>query len=200
MIFHIALSHYFNVFPIILKHGWYLGVCTKIDSKIEKVTYNTNTEEWKELTELFWIQLTYLAYLRYICPIVSMFSLIIIKHVYLDVYDKVSDIVESWVWFTNKTLTPRRMHYNGFLIAEIDRWCINFPNMYDMLKAKVDRLVGKTYLVQKKIKNSLFSVAKYRHHLILRGSGGQTVDTRSTFGVPLKLWGITEWSWMWCFL
>ena len=27
--------------------------------------------------------------------------------------------------------------------------CHTFPNMYDMLQAKVDRLAGKTYLVQK---------------------------------------------------
>ena len=34
-----------------------------------------------------------------------------------------------------------------------------------------------------------FSEEKYRHHLTLGGSGGQTVDTRSTFGVPLKTSG-----------
>ena len=32
--------------------------------------------------------------------------------------------------------------------------------MYDMLKAKVNRLAGKTYLVQKKPKNGLFQRKK----------------------------------------
>ena len=34
--------------------------------------------------------------------------------------------------------------------------CHSFSNMYDMLQAIVDRLAGKTYLVQKNIKNSVF--------------------------------------------
>ena len=36
-------------------------------------------------------------------------------------YENVSDVVESRVWFASKNLTPRRMHINGFLIAKIDR-------------------------------------------------------------------------------
>ena len=64
-------------------------------------------------------------------------------------YEKVSDVTESRVWFASKNLTPCRMHYNGLLIGQIIAKCHSFPNVYDMLKAKVDRLAGKTYLVQK---------------------------------------------------
>ena len=39
--------------------------------------------------------------------------------------------------------TPRRMRSNGFQIAQMIDDCHSFPNIYDMLKAKVDRLVGK---------------------------------------------------------
>ena len=60
-----------------------------------------------------------------------------------------SDVGESWVWFASKNLTPCRMHWNAFLIAQIIAKCHSFPNMYDMLWAKVDRLAGKTYFVQK---------------------------------------------------
>ena len=44
--------------------------------------------------------------------------------------DKVSHAV---VRFASKTMTPCRVHWNGFLIAKIDPWCISFPNMHDML-------------------------------------------------------------------
>ena len=36
-------------------------------------------------------------------------------------YEKVSDVEESREWFANKNLTPRRMHFNGLLIAKIER-------------------------------------------------------------------------------
>ena len=44
------------------------------------------------------------------------------------------------------------MHWYAFLflyIAQIIAKCHSFPNMYDMLYAKVDRFARKTYLVQK---------------------------------------------------
>merc|ERR1712117_167896 len=41
----------------------------------------------------------------------------------------------------------------------------------------------------KKTKKQPFLGEKYRHHLTLGRSGGQTVDTRSTSGVPLKSLG-----------
>ena len=64
-------------------------------------------------------------------------------------YEKVSDVVESTVCFASKNLMPRRMHKNGFLIGQIIAKCHSFPNVYDMLKAKVNRMSGKTYFVQK---------------------------------------------------
>ena len=48
-------------------------------------------------------------------------------------YDSFSDVGESWVWFASKNLTPCRMHWNAFLIAQIIAKCHSFPNMYDML-------------------------------------------------------------------
>ena len=53
------------------------------------------------------------------------------------IYDKVSDVekVES-------DLPAKIWRLVG--CTKIDRWCISFPNMYDKLWAKVDRLAGKT--------------------------------------------------------
>merc|ERR1712203_409523 len=48
---------------------------------------------------------------------------------------------------------------------------------------------GKTYFVQKNTKKKGFFAAVFRHHLTLGRSGGQTVDTRSTSGLPLKSLG-----------
>ena len=67
----------------------------------------------------------------------------------LKCYDSFSDVGESRVWFASKNLTPCTMHRNAFLIAQIIAKCHSFPNLYDMLKAKVDRLAGKNYFVQK---------------------------------------------------
>ena len=49
------------------------------------------------------------------------------------IYDSFSDVKESRVWFSSKNLTPCRMHWNDFLIAQIIAKCHSFPNMYDML-------------------------------------------------------------------
>ena len=64
-------------------------------------------------------------------------------------YESFSDVGEIRVWFASKILTPCRTHWNAFLIAQIIAKCHSFPNMYGMLLAKVDRLAGKTYFVQK---------------------------------------------------
>ena len=48
-------------------------------------------------------------------------------------YDSLSDVPESRVCFASKKLTPCRMHWNAFLIAQIIAKCHSFPNMYDML-------------------------------------------------------------------
>ena len=54
-----------------------------------------------------------------------------------------------------------------------------------MLLAKVDRLVRKTYFVQKNTK----IMDNFLDRVTLEGAGGQTDDTRSTFRVPLKTLG-----------
>jgi len=60
--------------------------------------------------------------------------------------------------------------------------------MYDMVYAKVDRLAGKTYCVQKKRKTPKI-MDKFSDRLTLEGAGDQTDDTRSTFRVALKILG-----------
>ena len=61
--------------------------------------------------------------------------------------------------------------------------------MYDMLKAKVDRLAGKIYFVQKKHLKTPKNMDNFLDRLTLEGAGGQTGDTRSTFRPPLKSLG-----------
>ena len=48
-------------------------------------------------------------------------------------YDSLSDVGEIRVWFASKILTPCRMHWNAFMIAQIIAKCHSFPNMYGML-------------------------------------------------------------------
>ena len=52
---------------------------------------------------------------------------------------------------------------------------------------KVDRLAGKTYLVQKKTPKTPKIMDNFSDRLTLEGAGGQTDDTRSTFRPPLKV-------------
>ena len=54
-------------------------------------------------------------------------------HILNIVYDSFSDVGESRVWFASKNLTPCRMYWNAFLIAQIIAKCHSFPNLYDML-------------------------------------------------------------------
>ena len=44
-------------------------------------------------------------------------------------YDSFSDVGENRVYFASKILTPCRMHWNAFLIAQIIAKCHSFPNM-----------------------------------------------------------------------
>ena len=55
-----------------------------------------------------------------------------IMHGYI-IYESLSDVGESRVWFASKYLTPCRMHWNALLIAQIIAKCHSFPNMYDIL-------------------------------------------------------------------
>ena len=48
-------------------------------------------------------------------------------------YEFFSDVGEIRVWFASKILTPCRLHWNAFLIAQIIAKCHSFPNMYGML-------------------------------------------------------------------
>ena len=44
-------------------------------------------------------------------------------------YESFSDVGEIRVYFASKILTPCRMHWNAFLIAQIIAKCHSFPNM-----------------------------------------------------------------------
>ena len=48
-------------------------------------------------------------------------------------YESFSDVGEIRVYFASKILTPCRMYWNAFLIAQIIAKCHSFPNMYGML-------------------------------------------------------------------
>ena len=61
--------------------------------------------------------------------VTSMFANLSLKSGRIDTYDSFSDVGESWVCFASKTLTPCRMHWNAFLIAQIIAKCHSFPNM-----------------------------------------------------------------------
>ena len=65
-------------------------------------------------------------------------------------YDRVSDIVENGVRFANKILTHHRMHWHWSTIAHLKANMPRIQNMYNMYRAKVDRLAGKTDFLQKK--------------------------------------------------
>ena len=61
--------------------------------------------------------------------------------------------------------------------------------MYNMYRAKVDGLAGKTDFLQKKgLKMACFG-GHYSGRVTLEGAGGQTGDLQSTFGAPLKSLG-----------
>ena len=64
------------------------------------------------------------------CAFLNIYSAILDTYTYI--CEKVSDVAQ-----------------NDFLIGQIIAKCHSFPNMYVMLQAKVARLAGKTYLVQK---------------------------------------------------
>ena len=90
----------------------------------------------------------------------------------------------------SRNLTPHMILKKGSLIAQINRWNNNFQNMYYMLWAKVDRLAGKTYFVQKQHLKTPKLIDNFSDRLTLEGAGGQTHVTRSTFRPPpLKILG-----------
>ena len=71
------------------------------------------------------------------------------------------------------------MHVEGPQIYEMNRQTNNFQNICTMLQAKIDRQVSKSPIL----------VDTNLGYLTLEGPGRQTVDTRSTSGLPLKTWG-----------
>ena len=62
-------------------------------------------------------------------------------------------------------------------------------NMYDMLWAKLTVWPGKLILSKKNHLKSPKIMDNFSDRLTLEDAGGQTGNTRSTFGVPLKSLG-----------
>ena len=60
----------------------------------------------------------------------------------------------------------------------------SLQNMCDMLQAKIDRLARK--ILKRNTSKSPILVDTNLSYLTLEGPGRQTVDTRSTSGLPLK--------------
>ena len=101
------------------------------------------------------------------------------------IYNKVSDVIESWVRFANKTLTPHRMHKNS----------LSWPLMHKLSKyvwhaMGESRPFGRKNLFSKKkhLKTAFFSGQKSASPHFGR-TGEQTSDSRSTSGIPLKALG-----------
>ena len=84
------------------------------------------------------------------------------------------------------------MHWNDFLIGQVIAECHSFPNMYDMLKAKVDRLAGKTYFVQKTPKNSLSRRQGIWVAWLWEELYAKLLALGQLLGCPWKLWSITQ--------
>ena len=64
-------------------------------------------------------------------------------------YDRVSDVVENGGCFASKILTHNRMHWHWSKIANLKANMPRIQNMYNMYRAKVDRLAGKNYFLLK---------------------------------------------------
>ena len=64
-------------------------------------------------------------------------------------YDRVSDVVENGVRFASKILTHNRIHWHWSTIANLKANMPRIQNMYNMYRAKVDRLAGKNYFLLK---------------------------------------------------
>ena len=88
-----------------------------------------------------------------------------------------------------KNRTDHKMHIEGIQICQISRWNNSFQNMYGMYRQQLTVWPEKSILCQKNTSFSPILVDKNLSYLTLEGPGRQTVDTRSTFGVPLKTLG-----------
>ena len=89
-----------------------------------------------------------------------------------------------------KELTGHRMHIDGPQMYQMNRQIDSFQNMSDMLWAKIDSLARTINSLQRKsITKSPILVCMNLGYPTLEGPGQQTVDTRSTSGLPLKTWG-----------
>ena len=58
------------------------------------------------------------------------------------------DHVENTLKLHSGPMIQSRPCLKWFTDSQIIAKCYSFPNMYEMLNAKVDRFAGKTYLVQ----------------------------------------------------
>ena len=88
-----------------------------------------------------------------------------------------------------KNRTDHRMHVEGPQICQINRWNNSFQNMYGMNRQQLTVWPGKSILCQKNTSFSPILVDTNLSYLTLERPGRQTVDTRSTSGVPLKTFG-----------
>ena len=82
-----------------------------------------------------------------------------------------------------KNRTDHKMHVEGPQICQISRWNNSFQNMYGMYRQQLTVWPGKSILCEIHLKIGYFCV--HESDLTLEGPGRQTVDTRSTSGLPL---------------
>ena len=90
-----------------------------------------------------------------------------------------------------KNLTGHRLHIEGPQIYQMNSRINSFQNMCDMLWANNDRLARKIDFLHKKCTSkSPILVDMNLGYLTLEGPGRQTVNTKSTSGLPLKTYGV----------
>ena len=95
-----------------------------------------------------------------------------------------------------KNMTGLRSHVEGPQMYQINSQTNSFQNMCDMLKITIDRLARKIDSLQKEhLRIAYFCVHEsglpdFKSHF-----GRQTVDTRSTSGLPLKTCGYDSSNW-----
>ena len=89
-----------------------------------------------------------------------------------------------------KNLTGHRMHVAGPQNAKLTAGTIAFRICMVCYRQQLTAWPGKSIL-QKKTTIMAILVCTNLSYLTLERPGRQTVDTKSTFGVPPKTWGIT---------
>ena len=106
-------------------------------------------------------------------------------------YDRVSDVVENGGCFASKILTHNRMHWHWSKIANLKANMPRIQNMYNMYRAKVDRLAGKIIFYWKGPENPLFRGDTIQVMSLWRELEAKPVTSGQLLEHPWNVWDIT---------